>query len=228
MNGTRTPHGCISLIIFFILISLPFFMADIVLSALSRLGLSTLTAFLAAIGIFVGGLINIPVKKIPREEQFDASRFSLFGLDRLAPRFTRPLKHTIIAVNVGGCLIPTAISAYELMRLYGDGISAFLAAIAAIAVNIAVCNKFARMVPGVGIAMPSLVPAITASICAFLFMPSAAPQIAFSAGVLGPLIGADLLHLREIDKLNAGIASIGGAGTFDGIVLSGLIATLLV
>ena len=41
------------------------------------------------------------------------------------------------------------------------------------------------------------------------------------SGVLGPLIGANLLHIRDIAALETGIASIGGAGTFDGIVLSG-------
>jgi uncharacterized membrane protein len=46
-------------------------------------------------------------------------------------------------------------------------------------------------------------------------------------GVLGPLIGADLLHLRDIKTLETGIASIGGAGTFDGIVLSGIVADYL-
>jgi uncharacterized membrane protein len=45
--------------------------------------------------------------------------------------------------------------------------------------------------------------------------------------VLGPLIGADLLHLRDIEELETGIASIGGAGTFDGIVLSGIVAAYL-
>jgi uncharacterized membrane protein len=61
-----------------------------------------------------------------------------------------------------------------------------------------------------------------------LLAPDWAPPIAFSAGVLGPLIGADLLHLDDIAEIGTGMASIGGAGTFDGIVLSGLVATLLV
>jgi uncharacterized membrane protein len=46
-------------------------------------------------------------------------------------------------------------------------------------------------------------------------------------GVLGPLIGADLLHLRDIEALETGIACIGGTGTFDGIVLSGFVAAYL-
>lgn len=61
----------------------------------------------------------------------------------------------------------------------------------------------------------------------FLLVPQFAPAIAFVAGVLGPLIGADLLHLREMETLQTGVVSIGGAGTFDGIVLSGMFAALL-
>jgi uncharacterized membrane protein len=53
------------------------------------------------------------------------------------------------------------------------------------------------------------------------------PAVAFVAGVLGPLIGADLLHLRDIETLETGIASIGGAGTFDGIILSGIVVAYL-
>ena len=51
--------------------------------------------------------------------------------------------------------------------------------------------------------------------------------IAYIAGILGPLIGADLLHLRDILKVPVGVLSIGGAGTLDGIVLSGMLAALL-
>jgi uncharacterized membrane protein len=83
-------------------------------------------------------------------------------------------------------------------------------------------------VPDVGITMPPLVPAGAAALCGLLLAPEWAPPIAFMAGVLGPLIGADFLHLDDIADLGTGMASLGGAGTFDGIVLSGLVATLLV
>jgi len=43
----------------------------------------------------------------------------------------------------------------------------------------------------------------------------------------GLVIGGDLLHLRGIETLETGIASIGGAGTFDGIVLSRIVAAYL-
>ncbi len=68
---------------------------------------------------------------------------------------------------------------------------------------------------------------IIAAILALLLAPDAAPPVAFLIGVMGPLIGADLLHLKDIEAAETGVASIGGAGTFDGIVLSGIIAAYL-
>ena len=44
---------------------------------------------------------------------------------------------------------------------------------------------------------------------------------------LGVLIGADLMRMKDIRRIGTPIASIGGAGTFDGIFLTGIIAVLL-
>jgi uncharacterized membrane protein len=191
------------------------------------LGLSPQASFLAAFGIFFGGLVNVPVKRIPCDETIEVMPFTLFGFGRVFPRWVRRRTYTIIAVNLGGCVVPTAIAIYELVRLAGVGGGVLLAALTAAAINIVVCYLMARPVPQVGIALPAFVPALVAAACGLLFVPDQAPLIAFAAGVLGPLIGADLLHLRDIQRIGAGIASIGGAGTFDGIVLSALIATLL-
>jgi uncharacterized membrane protein len=60
-----------------------------------------------------------------------------------------------------------------------------------------------------------------------LLAPDIAPPVAFVVGVTGPLVGADLLHLRDIHLTETGVVSIGGAGTFDGIVLSGVVAAYL-
>jgi len=35
------------------------------------------------------------------------------------------------------------------------------------------------------------------------------------------------MHLKDVETSELGIASIGGAGTFDGIILSGIIAAYL-
>jgi uncharacterized membrane protein len=51
--------------------------------------------------------------------------------------------------------------------------------------------------------------------------------LAYIAGTLGCLIGADLLNLHRLAGLGAPIASIGGAGTFDGIFFTGIAAVLI-
>ena len=51
--------------------------------------------------------------------------------------------------------------------------------------------------------------------------------VAYVSGTLGTLIGADLLNLSRIQGLGAPVVSIGGAGTFDGIFLTGIVAVLL-
>jgi uncharacterized membrane protein len=51
--------------------------------------------------------------------------------------------------------------------------------------------------------------------------------LAYIAGTLGILIGADLLRLPTVRSMATPVASIGGAGTFDGIFLTGIFAVLL-
>jgi uncharacterized membrane protein len=221
------PFGCLSLIIFLGVLLFPLFLANALLSALGKLGLNPSLALLVALGIFVGGLVNIPVYRIRREQPIEYVHMRMFGLHRIIPVQPRQWGYTVIAVNLGGALIPIVMAFYELLRISARGPNALLAGLAAVAINVMVSYLIARPVPNVGIAMPSLVPGIVAALTAFIFLPSFAAPVAFAAGVLGPLVGADLLHLREVEKITTGVASIGGAGTFDGIVISGLIATLL-
>ena len=79
-----------------------------------------------------------------------------------------------------------------------------------------------------GIAVPGLIPPLVAALGAWLLCPQAfrAP-CAYIACTMGTLIGADLLHLEDITRMGAPVASIGGAGTFDAIFLGGIIAVLL-
>ena len=85
----------------------------------------------------------------------------------------------------------------------------------------------ARPVKGVGIVTPAFIPPIAAAVAALILAPSEPRTVAYVAGVLGTLIGADLSNLGIIKKLGAPVASIGGAGTFDGVFLTGIIAVLL-
>lgn len=78
-----------------------------------------------------------------------------------------------------------------------------------------------------GIGVPIFVPPVVATFTTFVLARDAAPALAYCGGTLGTLIGADLLNLRRIRAMGAPVASIGGAGTFDGIFLTGILAVLL-
>jgi uncharacterized membrane protein len=82
-------------------------------------------------------------------------------------------------------------------------------------------------VQGVGIAIPTFLPPIAAAVTAMLLSRRMAAPLAYIAGTLGTLIGGDLLNLGLLPGLGAPVASIGGAGTFDGIFLTGILAVLL-
>jgi uncharacterized membrane protein len=85
----------------------------------------------------------------------------------------------------------------------------------------------ATPVPGLGIAVPVFAPALGAAVASLLLARERAAPLAYVTGSLGTLIGADLLNIDKIGDLGAPVASIGGAGTFDGIFLTGILAVLL-
>ena len=89
------------------------------------------------------------------------------------------------------------------------------------------CYLLARPVPGLGIAIPILAPPLITAIVALLTTRTKIAAVAYVSGSLGTLIGADLLNLGRIQGLGAPVAAIGGAGTFDGIFLTGIVAVLL-
>lgn len=222
------PPGCLALLVLGLLLLLPFVLANALLTALGKLGLGPTASLLAAVGIFFGSTVNIPVTRVEQRRPVEYRPYRLLGLHRLLTRPVQERTFTVIAVNVGGALLPTVLAGYQAARLAINAPSVLPAALLALLVNVALCYYVARPVPDTGITMPPLVPAVAAALCGLLLAPDWAPPVAFLAGVLGPLIGADFLHLDDIVDIGPGMASIGGAGTFDGIVLSGLVATLLV
>ncbi len=210
-----------------LLLLFPLLFGGLMLGSLAKLHLSASTAFFLVFAIILGGAINIPIKRIPRDEDMEQWRFGAYGLGGVFPQFVNRTRETVIAVNLGGCIIPSLIALYEFRYLAEQGSELVTAAILASAVSIFACYRFARPLPGIGIGMPALLTPLIAAGLAMFLAPDNAPPVAFIAGVVGPLIGADLLHLRDISKLSVGTLSIGGAGTFDEIILSGIVAAYL-
>jgi uncharacterized membrane protein len=193
--------------------------------AFSNVGFSLWGILALLIGSLLGSTINIPVFKVKATIPMITEEYaSFFGMPYRIPRVEYGQTVTTIALNVGGAIIPIAVSIYLLSQSATETI---LISLVGVAIVTLVTYAVARPVKGVGIATPAFIPPIVAAVAAMLLSPSQPYVMAYVAGVLGTLIGADLLNLRNIPKLGAPVASIGGAGTFDGVFLSGIFAVIL-
>ncbi len=210
-----------------LLVLLPLAFGQLMLSSFAKLHVSPQAAVALMMAMLLGGFVNVPVQRIVRDEWVSEHPFALFGLADVWPQLRRVRRETIIAVNLGGCIVPTALVLYELAYLGALGWPALWRVAVAAAANVFVCYLVARPVPGIGIVMPGLLSALIAATLALALAPEQAAPTAYVAGVVGPLVGADLLHLKDMRAGPAGVLSIGGAGTFDGIVLSGIVAAYL-
>lgn len=232
-NGWMPALGCFSIVaVVFLMCLMPFILVDVMQTALERLHLSPPTAAAAVIGIFLGGLINVPVYRIERQELQPVEVLGALGLWAWTPRLQRVRRDTVIAVNAGGCLVPLALAVWQAVHIVRAGGWPVLAMAIVVLGNVLVCFLVARPVSGVGIMMPGFASPLTAvGLTWLMLMPAefnpVRAAVAFVGGIAGPLIGADLLHLKDITRVSVGMLSIGGAGTFDGIVLSGVLAALL-
>jgi uncharacterized membrane protein len=168
-----------------------------------------------------GSAINIPIAELPAKEIVVQRPVYYFGVWYVMPEIEHRGR-TVLAVNLGGALIPLALSLYLLVK---RGI--YVEAAIGVAVLTAACHLMARPVPGVGIAMPWLIPPVLAAIVAMIISRRQAAPLAYISGSMGCLLGADILNLHRIAELGSPLASIGGAGVSDGIFLTGIIAVLL-
>jgi uncharacterized membrane protein len=189
--------------------------------AYMRLGVGPGAALLLLFGSLIGSYFNIPITVLPGPPVRSGQIVEFFGMRYVVPVVVS-WPGTVLAVNVGGAVIPTLMSTYLVIR-YQLWLKAMLATVA-IAL---VIHAMATPVPGIGIAVPVFVPVVATAILAFILSREYAPPLAYIGGSMGTLIGADLLNLDKIGGIGAPIASIGGAGTFDGIFLTGILAVLL-
>src|ERR1700726_2927166 len=188
--------------------------------AYMRLGVSPGVALLLLFGSLIGSYFNIPITVLPGEPIRSGQIVDFFGMQYVVPFVVTP--GTVLAVNIGGAVIPTIMSTYLVIRYQ----LWFKAAIAT-AVIAAVIHAMATPVHGIGIAVPVFAPVVITAIIALILSREYAAPLAYIGGSMGTLIGADLLNLDKINGLGAPVASIGGAGTFDGIFLTGILAVLL-
>jgi uncharacterized membrane protein len=189
--------------------------------AYTSLGISSGVALFLLFGSLVGSIFNIPIVQLPPERVMSHQIVDFFGMQYEVPVVSH-WQGTVIAVNVGGAVIPTLLSLYLLIKR-----DLWLKGAIATAIVAVVLHWLANPVPGLGIAIPVFLPVlVTAAVALILSRKDAAP-LAYIGGALGTLIGADLTNLDKVQGLGAPVASIGGAGTFDGIFLTGILAVLI-
>src|SRR6516165_5387822 len=189
--------------------------------AYMRLGVGPGAALLLLFGSLIGSYFNIPTTILPGQAVTNGEIVDFFGMRYVVPLVTQ-WPGTVLAVNVGGAVIPTLMSTYLVLRY-----QLWLKATIAVVVIAFVIHMMATPVRGVGIAVPVFAPVVVTAILAFLLSREYAAPLAYIGGSMGTLIGADLSNLDKISGLGAPVASIGGAGTFDGIFLTGILAVLL-
>jgi uncharacterized membrane protein len=235
------------------------FFVNVAASSFVMFGLSYQEAALLLVASLIGGVINIPLTRRrvpladPRLAQLSPAMQRLAMIFHYYPPATI---EEVVAINVGGGIIPVGFSAYLLWRFP----SVIVLALIATLLLTLVAKLLARPMPGIGITLPGFIPPIVAAGVAFGLVAVAGSQfgvgmvgiapIAYIAGTLGTLIGADLLNLPLVLRgglLAAGpqrlmrpvpnvpvnpdkprVVSIGGAGVFDGIFLTGVLAAFLV
>ncbi len=218
------PLGVLLYLFLVTLFLLAFIQLQLFTIGFEKLGLSPETASLILLGALGGSVINLPIfvlRADPRAEMVTARGRWYRMVDPLG--WPRRVGHTIVAVNLGGCVIPLALATYFAMQVDLDAWRLLLG----IAIVTLVSFVVARPIPGVGIGMPILLAPLLAVLVALLLEPAYRAQFAYISGVVGVLLGADVLHLSDVRRLGSPFVSIGGAGTFDGIFLTGILAALL-
>jgi len=221
-------HGFVLAPVFFVVLGALFLGSvaliglDVLSFAYVRVGVPAAWLLGVLVASLLGSFFNVPVWHLETPgDPYDEGIVRVFGVQYLIRRPVAP-QRTVVAVNVGGALVPTALSVYLVVH---DHIE--LVALGATVIVALVVHVVARPVRGLGIAVPTLVPAVLAALTALVITSRDVAAVAYVAGSIGVLVGADLTNMTKTRSLGAGMVSIGGAGTFDGIFVTGILAVLL-
>lgn len=219
-----SPYSPRYLLLFVIILAMlaVFIQLGIIKIVFAKLGLSADSAFLLLFSSLFFSAINLPLFKVQAERsQTTILPWYLRSMLRMPQvEFTGK---TIIAVNVGGCLIPFFFCLY-LLNLHS---LPWIDIVVSITIVSVISFLVSRPIHGLGIGMPVFMAPISAALVALLINPEHSSPLAYICGTMGVIIGADIFHLKEIRHMGIPMASIGGAGTFDGIFITGIIAVLL-
>lgn len=227
----------LSIIILLLLLAAPIIFIYLFLrlseTAFQMVGFSHWNATLAVFGSILGSLVDLPLMSNP-VSAYPAWYMTVMSLS--PESFPTTFHSLYLAVNLGGCIIPLAISAHLLIKRQSSIGKSFLG----IAVVAAITYYAAEAIPGQGIVLPFWLSPLLAAVAGLVLAGGyrGSPPLAYISGTIGTLIGADILSVLtpgvlpalsplELNRAQPLVLSIGGAGVFDGIFLTGIIAVLL-
>ncbi|HUH99682.1 MAG TPA: DUF1614 domain-containing protein [Nitrososphaerales archaeon] len=208
---------------FLIIVAFVFFFVTEV--AFEKTGFTRFQFLLILAVALLGSYVDIPVWRIKNTRPTVVVReVRAFWITYRIPQYAMTQVTTTVALNVGGAIVPIVVSGILLNAHHSiwQGVL-----VATLLTTIAV-HAVAKYEAGVGIVAPTLLPPIAAVLFSLPFVAMSNLAItAYIAGTLGTLMGADLSNLGKISEGGTHVASIGGAGKFDGIFLTGIVAVLI-
>jgi uncharacterized membrane protein len=225
------------LLLLFLLIIFPFLFLAFRNIYIEGLGLPPETFGIILFLSLMGSYVNIPLSTIEtRVPIYTYKKVRTFFVTWRIPSIEMGVRKTYITINLGGGIVPLIISGYILFKAIPncttDIFQTYMQLLTVLIIVAITTYRSSKIVKGLGIATPMFGPPLMTALSTFavdVFSPVSCPaQIAYVGGTLGTLIGADLFNLPKLPELGAPVVSIGGAGTFDGIYLTGIISVLLV
>jgi uncharacterized membrane protein len=181
-------------------------------------------------------LFNVVLKRLesPHPEGFvvGVEFRTIYGVPVPVPTILVSRRVTTICINLGGGVVPIVVSLLFLYAIYeaSGGAGGLAPALYSVLVTSIATIASSRAIPGIGIVVPTFIPPIASSLTV-LALEGPGPVSGLSAyvgGSLGSLIGADVLRLlKDFRRINSPLLSIGGAGVFDGVFVSGVLGLLL-
>ncbi|MEM1614347.1 MAG: DUF1614 domain-containing protein [Pyrobaculum sp.] len=217
-------HGALGL--FYAALSvllLPLFATSFV-EVLRAAGIRPLEALLLGITVtflsLVTSPVNVVVYTLSRREYVPVVDYVVvFGFPIPVPKIAAREERSYIAVNIGGAVVPLVVATYLLLHVKTAAV------LASVAVASILTNMVSKVVPNLGVVTPALAPPLIAALSALLA--GGGPIATYITAVYGTIIGADLLNMGKVLRHRPPFVSIGGAGVFDGIFLSGVLAVAL-
>lgn len=222
--------------LFFLFIFLP---VSIVTEAFSKLGLTPVQGVLMLIAILMGRTVNIPVYTserlvmVPRPQSFTYSMDEQGRHMRIDDEPANELVKQVFAVNLGGLILPFLLSVTFLIRLHSQGTTEGIYTWIGLAMLMVAggCYAMSKPDPLTGLRVPLIVPALMTLVSVLAFVPEPfRPVAAYVAGTMGTVLGGNLIPLlvpRTRNSVGVPLVSLGGAGTFGGVFVAGILAVLL-